>query len=742
MKFRSGEIFPFRRAVSCCKAGSGKINRSGLILACIIAAVFILPAPTSAQYKNDTRKKDVQLTPPPAFFTAPDTVCVGMPVNVVNESAAPVNNWSFCTGNTFVPPNGQNFFNSGNKLSRPKFITIIKDTFTYYTFITSPGNHAIIRVKNGPSLMNPPISTMAVFTSAILSNKIRGIQVKLDTLSGLWVGFFSSGSSLTRMIFPGGLSGPPNIIDIPFPGVSASSGLVIVKEGNQWVGFAMDSLNNTVSRLRFDTSLLKLPVVDQLGNIGDLHGPTGVCHVKNNGINCLFVCNSANSTISRLDFGASVLSAPTGVNLGNLNGLLDHNTGISILADCQHISGMVANWTVTQNSLVQLNFQGGVLGTLTGSLAGAAGSPYQPFGISEMIRIADTVFAFYVNEGNSTLSQLNFPPCTAAVPATSADPQPGPVVYTSTGDYNIMLTVSGGVNGNGSYCKPIHVLPELTVNLGGNRVICEGVSAFLDAGPNLSSYRWSTGDTTRHIMASDSMKYWVRVTNKFGCVASDTIFVSKTPAPKHTVDTTICYGMKYFAGGKYQTQSGHYTDTLKSPAGCDSILFTNLAVKPKIVVNIGPDTVVCPGQTLVLDATTPGATAYVWQDGSTLPKYTVSEPGLYWVHVMVNDCMAGDTVNIEGCPYRLTFPSAFTPNNDGINDTFKPVGVSILKFHMEIFDRWGTLVFSTDNMEEGWNGSFKNSNSPAGVFIYDVTFETVNEPGSVNKEKGTFTLVR
>ncbi|MEI6886004.1 MAG: gliding motility-associated C-terminal domain-containing protein [Bacteroidota bacterium] len=677
-----------------------------------------------------------------AFFTAPDTVCMNMPVNVVNGSTATTYSWTFATANTYTPPEGQNFFNSGNRMKRPKFITIVNDSGLYFTFVTSAGNRSIIMIKNGSSLMNPPISTVPIFYLGILSDKMRGIQIRLDTLKKLWVGFFTSGNSLTRMVFQNGLSKSPSIMDIPFPGVSASSGLIIAKEGNQWIGFAVDSVSNTISRLRFDTTLLKLPAVDALGNIGNLNGPTGICHVKQNGENYLFICNSENNTLSRIDFNGSLLSTPTGVNLGNISGILDHNVGISILADCQHVNGIVCNWSTAPRSLVQLNFAGGIKGTITATLLDTTGTPYRPYGVSELIRIADTVFAFYVNEGNSTLSQLNFPPGNAAVPPSSTLQQPGPVIYTDSGDYNIILRTDLGLPGAGSYCKPIHVLPELTVSLGGDRTICQGVSARLDAGPGYYSYLWSTGDTTSFILAADSMKYWVRVNNKYGCIASDTVFVHRTPAPKYAVDTTICYGQKYYAGGKYQTQSGHYSDTLSSPAGCDSILFTSLNVKPKIDVNLGPDTVLCQGDSYVLDATTPGATAYLWQDGSVIPKYMVTSPGVYWVHVTVNDCIAGDTVNIGACPYRLTFPNAFSPNADGINDTFQPVGVSILSFHMEIYDRWGVLVYTTDDISQGWNGSHNNKNCEAGVFIYDVTFESMGEPGTKLKDKGTFTLIR
>ena len=680
---------------------------------------------------------------PQASFTGPDTTCVGMPVNFVKGPGGSQFYWNFCTANTTQPPKGNNFGNNGNKMKRPKFITLINDSGSFHCFITNPGNQSIVRTDNGSSLGNPPASTLTLFTTTLLSDKMRGIQIVLDSLSGHWVGFFTAGNSMTRLVFPGGLINNPTVLDFSLNGMTAASGLVITKEGQEYIGLVVDSLDNSLYRLRFDSSLLKIPLIDPLGNIGNMNGPTGICLVKDNGLDYLFVCNAGNSTLSRLDFGLSLLNPPAGLNLGNVGGL-DHNTGISIIADCQHINGIVTNYAAAAQPLIQLDFQGGSFaGNLTGRPVGPpCGSPSQPYGISQLVRIADTLYCFYVNDNNSTLSQLYFPPLNASLPLFSTQADPGPVVYSNTGDYNVILREDEGTPDESSFCRPIHVLPRLTVSLGGDRFICQGVPAMLDAGNGYSGYLWSTGATTSSIIVSDSGEYWVRVSNRNGCVASDTVLVHKTMAPVTNVDTTICYGEKYFVGGKYQTQPGLYTDTLKLTGGCDSIVITDLNVRPKIKVTIGHDTVLCPGDTYAMDATTAGATAYHWQDGSTGTKYTATGPGTYWVHISVNGCTGGDTVMIEACPYILTFPTAFTPNNDGINDIFRPTGVSIGAFHMEIYDRWGMLMYSTDNILEGWNGIYKNQYSPAGVYVYDVTFKSLSDPGTSKKARGTFTLLR
>jgi gliding motility-associated-like protein len=202
-----------------------------------------------------------------------------------------------------------------------------------------------------------------------------------------------------------------------------------------------------------------------------------------------------------------------------------------------------------------------------------------------------------------------------------------------------------------------------------------------------------------------------------------------------------CYGTSYYAGGAWQTTAGTYVDTLQTPSGCDSVVTTHLSFKPEIPVDLGNNRYICPGETIVLSVSDSGAT-YEWQDGSTDTSFLVTEPGTYWVHVTKDQCIAGDTVIITECPSQLIFPNAFTPNEDGLNDVFRPKGISIGKFRMTIYDRWGMLLFETDDLEQGWNGIYKGEYCPAGVYSYTAVFEGTDEPGKQRRTSGSFTLVR
>ena len=231
------------------------------------------------------------------------------------------------------------------------------------------------------------------------------------------------------------------------------------------------------------------------------------------------------------------------------------------------------------------------------------------------------------------------------------------------------------------------------------------------------------------------------VTNKYNCSASDTIIITAIPPIISQVDTAVCPGQQYFAGGKWQTLPGSYSDTLKAATGCDSILLTNLTIRDSIPRRLSRDTAICPWSPVILEVTTPGATGYQWQDGSSGSSYTVSEPGRYWVKITVPPCSRTDTMLLETCS-DLIFPNAFSPNGDGLNDFFRPKGARPENFLMVIYDRWGQLVFQGRDINSGWDGRVNNQEYPPGTYTYFVTFSDPENPEITRKQKGTFTLVR
>jgi gliding motility-associated-like protein len=94
--------------------------------------------------------------------------------------------------------------------------------------------------------------------------------------------------------------------------------------------------------------------------------------------------------------------------------------------------------------------------------------------------------------------------------------------------------------------------------------------------------------------------------------------------------------------------------------------------------------------------------------------------------------------------FNVYIPNTFTPDDDGLNDTFKPVfspeGVDFTKYQMEIYDRWGQRLYSTTNHEMGWDGKVKGELVKEGSYVYRIKFADMM--GQVFDKLGNVVLLR
>jgi len=104
-------------------------------------------------------------------------------------------------------------------------------------------------------------------------------------------------------------------------------------------------------------------------------------------------------------------------------------------------------------------------------------------------------------------------------------------------------------------------------------------------------------------------------------------------------------------------------------------------------------------------------------------------------------CRDTITKNIDVIqPYRIWMPNAFTPNGDAKNEKYIPVVTSVSGYELSIFNRWGMLVFQTNNPDEGWNGKINGGDAPVGVYVFAVS--TIDLCGKRDVRKGSFNLIR
>jgi gliding motility-associated-like protein len=174
-----------------------------------------------------------------------------------------------------------------------------------------------------------------------------------------------------------------------------------------------------------------------------------------------------------------------------------------------------------------------------------------------------------------------------------------------------------------------------------------------------------------------------------------------------------------------------------------------ITVKQNPIVNLGNDTVMCPGAApLVLtekvNAANPDA-RFRWNTptkDSTSSIY-VRNPGTYSVTATVDGCSTTDSLTVWKDCY-IDVPNAFTPNGDGDNDYFLPrqlLSKSVKNFTMTIYNRWGTVMFETTAINgRGWDGRLNGEPQPVGVYVYLVEATLAN--GTTEKYQGNLTLLR
>jgi len=394
---------------------------------------------------------------------------------------------------------------------------------------------------------------------------------------------------------------------------------------------------------------------------------------------------------------------------------------------------------------------------------------------------------------------------TAPVTINWASPAFTGSTYTVTPTTNTTYTVSAvDANGCTSNTQNVSVIvrPPLSVVASANVSICVGASTTLTAtasGGNASyTYNWSPGGLTGSsvsVSPSSTTVYTVTVTD--GCTVNPaTATVTVTVLPKPTVNfisninsgcTPLCVNFTdnsstpggtittwnwSFGNGGASTQNptncfdnqGQYNVslTVTDNNGCTNTATINNMINAIAVPNAGfvasPQPASISNPNITFSDVSTYATSWNWNFGDTYntgagntssqqsPTYTYSVDGHYCITLVVsnqNTCFDSVTSCIDIQPdYTLYIPNAFTPDGNHLNSTFAPIGSNIAEFKMYIFNRWGNLIYETNDIFKGWDGSYKNNGTPAeqGVYVYRII--TKDKVGQVREYVGHVTLVK
>jgi gliding motility-associated-like protein len=136
----------------------------------------------------------------------------------------------------------------------------------------------------------------------------------------------------------------------------------------------------------------------------------------------------------------------------------------------------------------------------------------------------------------------------------------------------------------------------------------------------------------------------------------------------------------------------------------------------------------------------------LWSNGSTNVSLLIEKPGTYWLEVIdQKGCTGRDSLKISSklCPVSVYVPTAFTANGDGKNDVFKATVLGKTKlFELIVYNRWGEIVFQTNDPSRSWNGKLNGNDLGSGVFVWICRYAFEGDNKGTQLKKGTLTLIR
>ena len=272
---------------------------------------------------------------------------------------------------------------------------------------------------------------------------------------------------------------------------------------------------------------------------------------------------------------------------------------------------------------------------------------------------------------------------------TSVDLNPSHI-FSDVGTYQVTLYSYLQGMGDTIFYDVTVTIP--IVNLGNDTIMCDGKIISLDASMQNATYLWQDNSVNSTYTVSVEGDYFVEVTVN-GCTNSDTVHIGYYTLPTAVISgyDSICHGEQVFI---------EINLTGSSPF---ELTYTN-----------GVDTNVLSGDDLI-----------VFQTG---------EAGLYSItsvtdqHGCIGTYSGLSEVIINACSLTIHIPNSFTPNSDNSNEGFIPAIYDIddvLTFNMQIFNRWGELMYETNDEQKSWDGQFNSSFVPQGVYVYLISITDI-----------------
>ncbi len=468
-----------------------------------------------------------------AQIITPDTFCAGTTPTLTALDTATTYTWT--TGAASVDPlltPVATTFLSGPTFSDPLYMSFTKDGPNYYSFLGNGSTNQLLRLSYGTDPLSVP--TVSVVGTYGTMGQAEGIEIVQE--GGQWYGFHVNGYTMTRLDFGTSLSSAPTATTFSFTtsGLSWPHQIIMKRYNGEWIAFVANR-NGYVSRFDFGPSLTSTPTVVDLPNVGGVANPCNMVLHEQGGEWYAIITSLISGTMSRYDFGTDLKNnAPAGTLLGGF-GVLSLPRSVTLFKDCDELRGIVQN---ESGMCYKMNFGNDVTNTPTLTALGSTGV----YGNNAFLPVLynDTIYLYTVSFGASSV--YRFP--ILGMPAGSTTKYYDPT-YTpptgSIGTLNMTLWMDQGYfSGTSVACEP--VLAATNLPFLRDTTLCEGVLHVLNASPSAGTgYLWNTGDTTAAISVGTSGTYTVAITGS-PCLSADTASVIFQPGYPVALrdDTAVC----------------------------------------------------------------------------------------------------------------------------------------------------------------------------------------------------------
>jgi len=296
--------------------------------------------------------------------------------------------------------------------------------------------------------------------------------------------------------------------------------------------------------------------------------------------------------------------------------------------------------------------------------------------------------------------------------------------------------------------KPINLFPDTTG-------ICQGDSVLLkfpeDVISNNATYQWNTTYAiiyhAKQLYISKPGTYSVKIYDG-NRIIIDTTYLKVYERPRIRIrDTSMCSGAPIVVEAKnknyrYYWSTEEISNSIKiehpgtywvraSNKGCVYTDTFRVTTATGVVPNFSREMVFCEGdENKTLSVRTNGDTKLYWNTGAQTSSINAQKEGIYWVRSVSAKCgkqTDSVTVKFKNCECEMYVPTSFTPNDDDKNDYFYPVcQCEYQYFNITVYDRWGNVVYSSNNINSRWDGKFKGNLCPDDVYVYRIEAQQKN----------------